>query len=38
MSENQISDIFAEREFEVDGIEGVLKLPIGKPQPDDQDW
>lgn len=29
-------DVFLEREFEVDGIEGAAKLRIGKPQPKDQ--
>jgi len=39
MNANQMIDMFVEREFEVDGIEGTLKLRLGKPQPDPRiDW
>ncbi len=31
-------EVFAQREFEVDGIESALKLLIGKPQSDGQAW
>lgn len=33
-----INEIFAQREFEVDGVKGALKLLIGKPQPDGDKW
>jgi uncharacterized protein DUF6968 len=39
MNVTSIADVFLEREFEVDGLEGAVKLYVGKPQPDPRsDW